>query len=1252
MRSVSGSRGVRVRPLGVYSPKNCLEQNKIPRSKRVHFLHLANLCCAHRTATTTKHGKENDCAKENSGKQSPLPYGRALQYVLWTSCYLSGTEDRPVCRNAFNALDADTDHDGYRRPTGLGSTEPTGRQRAFASSYCNSYNFVPDSGCSRHCINDKSLFTRIYRHNPNINVRTASKHVVPVTAVGEVVLHMLAEDGSPYDVVLTNCLYVPSFHTNLLSIKQLWRENRIKTKFGERDYFKLRSGVRLYFDDTSTREHNVALRAAHGVPYDTIHKRLGHCGAQRLRLAASRSSGLDELHGYIAPRDCDACEQGGKSFLRPEKYRPRRAKQSPATNDTRKQYTYFGERISSDLCDFSRYTSAFKSYKFAVCFIDHYSGHAYVECLKGKDGPGVKAAFKRFIRLHDKWLKDGKVTEWHTDQGGEFCNNDLDDFCEEISTRRTYSLAYDKNKNAKAERLWGLLLRPMRAMFADSNLPHNLWPECLQQAVLLHNSLPTRRHENNMSPHECLTGELPDLSKFRVFGCKVTYNLPPTDVRGKLGDQTATAIHLGLHPQISGYRVYVPSLRRLTAVKYRSRFNESVFPQPGSFIGAHELEIGDDGLPANDGRQNAYRRELPQHDPQLPTVQQGGTPADQQGGVPLQVGPARGRDIPTSAERRANGDLRRNATGQHNPHNPHRQNFLPEIYTQQYSADGHSSKYLWVYAGGWSRTPLAFEAEIESIPTPTTYDEAINGEFAIRWKASMQQEISTLLKHRTWDLVPRSSVPRGRRPLKSKWVYRIKFAKDGTIDKFKSRLVVCGYSQREGVDYDQCFSATLRATSFRLLLALSAWHKFELEHLDVTSAFTQAALDDVDIWVEPARGFESYDKDGNSQVYKLKQALYGTKQASRLWQQTLRHFLLDQGFTSSLSDPCLFQRRRNGAILLVAIYVDDIVCAHNKQAEFNQFNKDFCTRFRANYLGKLEWFLGMSIDRGPDGEVMLGHQKYIEDMVDKFVPDFRSNCILGKTPVTSEAFTHVGCAEDDAERQKMRKFPYMELIGSLLYLSTMSRPDICYYLSKLCRHMSDPNQHCWTCAISLLLYLYNTRELKIKYSYGKSCPDGLYKAHAEIANNMGFHAFSDSSWNVPSPSYGFCLFLANGPISFASKTIKTADSSCEAEYTAASKAARDIHFVRTICEDLGFLLRGRLALAVDNTAAIDVARNMGTTARNKHFERETHYVREQYERRRINLHHVPTAKQTADIFTKALDPTNFQRHCGQILRKC
>ena len=149
---------------------------------------------------------------------------------------------------------------------------------------------------------------------------------------------------------------------------------------------------------------------------------------------------------------------------------------------------------------------------------------------------------------------------------------------------------------------------------------------------------------------------------------------------------------------------------------------------------------------------------------------------------------------------------------------------------------------------------------------------------------------------------------------------------------------------------------------------------------------------------------------------------------------------------------------------------------------------------------------------------MLGHQRYIEDLVNKFMPDFGCNSILSKVPCTSDSFAKVDAAEDEVERTAMRKFPYMELLGSLLYLSTMSRPDICYYISKLCRHMSDPNKACWACANTLLLYLYNTRKLRIKYQHSTACPDELHKAHAEIANNMGFHAFGDSSWNVPSPS--------------------------------------------------------------------------------------------------------------------------------------
>ena len=158
------------------------------------------------------------------------------------------------------------------------------------------------------------------------------------------------------------------------------------------------------------------------------------------------------------------------------------------------------ENFFSDEYLRQRYESAIGGYKHAICFIDEFTGYGHTEYLKSKDSDGVKDAFIRFQRIYSKYLPDGKVTEWHTDFGGEFSSKSLDDFCEEICTKRSYSLPYISNTNAKAERFWGLLLRPMRAMFADSKLPTSLWPQVMDQAVRLHNCLPTSRHTDNISP--------------------------------------------------------------------------------------------------------------------------------------------------------------------------------------------------------------------------------------------------------------------------------------------------------------------------------------------------------------------------------------------------------------------------------------------------------------------------------------------------------------------------------------------------------------------------------------------------------------------------------------------------------------------------------------------------------------------------------------------------------------------------------
>ena len=209
----------------------------------------------------------------------------------------------------------------------------------------------------------------------------------------------------------------------------------------------------------------------------------------------------------------------------------------------------------------------------------------------------------------------------------------------------------------------------------------------------------------------------------------------------------------------------------------------------------------------------------------------------------------------------------------------------------------------------------------------------------------------SLTNNQTWTIDSRSAIPRGRKPTKSRWVYAIKYKRDGTIDKFKARFVVCGYSQIEGLDYDRAFSATLRATSFRTVLAIAAGQKLQLGHIDVTSAFTQAKLDDVDIWIDPPKGLSIGKDSYGPRVLKLKQALYGTKQASRLWQDTLANFLQELGFKRSKSDPCLFhfdKRRHPNAKgqIIVGIYVDDLLIAHDG-VHYDWFCKRFAARFKS-----------------------------------------------------------------------------------------------------------------------------------------------------------------------------------------------------------------------------------------------------------------------------------------------------------------
>ena len=358
------------------------------------------------------------------------------------------------------------------------------------------------------------------------------------------------------------------------------------------------------------------------------------------------------------------------------------------------------------------------------------------------------------------------------------------------------------------------------------------------------------------------------------------------------------------------------------------------------------------------------------------------------------------------------------------------------------------------------------------------------------------------------------------------------------------------------------------------------------------------------------------------------------------------------GFVNCTHDPCLFSKRESdGSTLLLGCYVDDIVLAHNSDKALKWFITEFTgpSGFNSKHLGKLSWFLGVEIDQAPDYSIKLNQDQYITKMIERFVPSKESSFVKHSMPCNPLTFQQLTTAKDETERERAAKLPYLQLIGSLLYLTTMTYPELSYHMSVLCSYMHDPSPECYHAAIDLLLYVSNTRN-EHTFTYTGSCtvPSGVdVRHHAGVRANHGLIAYSDSSWRKPDKlgynAFGYVVYLYGGPISFAAKRLKVvALSSAEAEYAAASYAMRELAFVRNVLSDLRVKMAGPTLLCVDNQAAIKIAENQGVTAKSKHFVDVIHYLRHEVDHRRVELTFVRTEYQHADGFTKPLGKDPFR----------
>jgi hypothetical protein len=508
---------------------------------------------------------------------------------------------------------------------------------------------------------------------------------------------------------------------------------------------------------------------------------------------------------------------------------------------------------------------------------------------------------------------------------------------------------------------------------------------------------------------------------------------------------------------------------------------------------------------------------------------------------------------------------------------------------------------------------------------PETYNQAVKDS---KWRESMKNEIRALKNRGCWRVVP---TPTGIRLIKSKYVYKLKKDWKGKVVKRKSRLVVQGFLQREGVDFNETYAPVAKAVTFRLMLALTKSMNLHLHQLDVDSAFPYADLEE-DVYMTPPPGMDISE----GYCLKLLKSLYGLKQAPRNWNKNIVEQIKSLGFKQCVLDNCLFVKYINQEIYLISLYVDDILVAGSNLKEVERIKRQFTERYEMKDLGELNFYLGMKITR-TDKFIKLDQSGYIREILEKY--DYLLRGYEGRTyntPMERELKLRKLERLSMSAKQKayVAEFPYQNIVGALLYLALNTRPDISYAVGVLARFNTYPNYRACKALVRLLIYLRTTPSVGIQFKN----------------DDLNLFAYSDADWagdlDTRRSTTGYVVYAAGGPIAWQSKLQSTiAVSTMEAEYMSAFAAIQELIWLKGVLKEIGILIDDPITLNMDAKSAIALAKNPMHHKRSKHIDIKYHWLREHtYEDGTIHLEHCVTEDMVADLMTKALAGDLHTKH--------
>jgi hypothetical protein len=307
---------------------------------------------------------------------------------------------------------------------------------------------------------------------------------------------------------------------------------------------------------------------------------------------------------------------------------------------------------------------------------------------------------------------------------------------------------------------------------------------------------------------------------------------------------------------------------------------------------------------------------------------------------------------------------------------------------------------------------------------PLTYHEAMSREDSDEWLKAMKSELQSMADNQVWDLV---DLPDGIKPVKNKWVFKRKTNMDGNLTVYKARLVEKGFTQVEGIDYDETFSPGAKFQSIRILLAIAAFHDYEIWQMDVKTAFLNGVLDE-DVYMVQPDGFVDLEK--TKKVCKLKRSIYGLKQASRTWNVRFDDEVKVLGFVRNPKEPCVYKKLSGSSVVFLVLYVDDILLIGNDIPMLESVKSSLSKAFSMKDLGEATYMLGIRIFRDRSKRLIgLSQSTYIGKVLERFNMQDSKRGFLPMSHGISLSVSQ--CPRTREQREKMSMVPYASAIGPL-----------------------------------------------------------------------------------------------------------------------------------------------------------------------------------------------------------------------------